>query len=178
MMRAIAWVSAVACLTLAGCQADRGPESPEEEAQALLDQNLTGTTIRGLGSCPSAVPGARTAVTDLPDGVAIEVTAVDGDQKKLIRERARQRVTARPTAEAVEHNGRGSGGGRMGHCPVIVVTGTQVEVEDIQEGARILVRARDPRLVTTLQQVTRERALALARGAGRVSGAKEAQRAR
>ena len=164
MRRAIALVSALAWLALAGCQGDRASERPEEEAQELLARNMTGPRSGGLAGCPSAVPGAQTAIRQLKDGVAIEVTAANGTRAQLIRERARQRVTVRPAAEAVEHNGRGAGGGRLGYCPVLVMTGTEVMVEDIQGGARIQVRARDPRLVTVLQQVTRERALALSKG--------------
>ncbi len=164
MRRATALVSALACLALAGCRDDRASEDPEEEAQELLAQSMTGPRRGGLASCPSAVPGAQTAVRSTEGGVILEITAEDSDQAQLVRERARQRVTARPTEEAVVHNGRGAGGGRLGHCPVLVMTGTQVMVEDIQEGARIRILARDPRLVTVLQQVTRDRALALSNG--------------
>ena len=165
------WLGAAAmviCVGLGACNASSrgGAEAPagaaEEEAKELLEENMTGPRTRGMASCPSAVPGAATEVRNAPDGVELVITSPGKGGARQIRFLARRLAGLRPAADVVRHSGEGTGSGKLGYCPV-VIAGTDVVVEDIAGGARVVVRARHRELVGALQLVTRSRADALSR---------------
>ena len=165
------WLVATAmviCVGLGACNASNrgGAEAPtgaEDEAKELLEKNMTGPRTRGLASCPSAVPGATTEVRNAPDGVELVITSPGEGGARQIRFLARRLAGLRPAADGVRHSGEGTGSGTLGYCPV-VIAGTDVVVEDVAGGARVIVKARHPELVGALQLVTRSRADALSRG--------------
>lgn len=166
------WVGATAmvfCVGLMACNASNrgGAEAPtggaEDEAEELREKNMSGPRTRGLASCPSAVPGATTEVMNAPDGVELMITSPEKGGARQIQFLARRLAELRPAADEVRHSGEGTGGGKLGYCPV-VIAGTDLVVEDVAGGARVVVRARHPELVGALQEVTRARADALSRG--------------
>jgi hypothetical protein len=86
--------------------------------------------------CPTAVPGAKTKITDAPDGVVITVTG-NADE---IRKRAKHMAdSAKADPTTVVHNGEGHGGGGLGLCEV-VLKDTTVTAEDIEGGSKITVK--------------------------------------
>jgi hypothetical protein len=135
-------------------------ESPPSLEAELHGVNLTGQRQQGMKRCPSMVPGARTVIENRSDGVALTVTAPDGAGGAEIRRRARFLASTPPAEGEVEHTAEGTGGGKMGHCPVVRVH-TVVSVQDVEGGAHILVKARHPGDVEALQRASRARVEAL-----------------
>src|SRR5258708_4819655 len=64
--------------------------------------------------CPSAVPGAKTEIKEIKDGVELTVTAPDDNKASEIRRRAKHLVDAAKTdPNSVRHTGDGHGGGGL-----------------------------------------------------------------
>jgi hypothetical protein len=94
--------------------------------------------------CPTSVNGAKTAVTDIKDGVEITVTADNEKAAGEIRQRAKHCVESSKTdPNTVRHTGDGHGGGGLGLCPV-VLKDTLVTTEDVAGGSKITVRPIKP----------------------------------
>jgi hypothetical protein len=113
-----------------------------------------------MAHCPSAIEGAKTVVKDAKDGVVVTVT---GPADKVAEIRARAKHTAdvakKSAAEAgpkVEHSGGGTGGGALGHCPIVVEGDTSVDAKDVGGGAEITVKTKGD--VAALQKETKLRA--------------------
>jgi hypothetical protein len=127
-------------------------------------QNMTGKQEQGMEHCPSAVPGAKTTVNDVPGGVVVIVRAPD-DQvaQQHIRTRVQYQLDAQagPMRGALEHTGMGTGSGRYGFCPGMIEN-TKLEVEWLADGAKMTVRADKAEDVSRLQAATHKRARALA----------------
>ena len=104
---------------------------------------VEGAGTHHMAHCPSAVPGAKTAVKDSKEGVIVTVTGT-GDAVKDIRDRAKHtaEIAKLPDPPKVDHNSEGKGGGGLGKCPVIVEGDTTVEVKDIENGTEITVKAK------------------------------------
>ena len=105
-----------------------------------------GATI-GKGNmmhCPTSVNGAKTAVSDIKDGVEITVTADSEKEATEIRHRAQHCVeSAKTDPNTVRHTGDGHGGGGVGQCP-IVLKDTLVTAEDVKGGTKITLRPIKP----------------------------------
>jgi hypothetical protein len=127
---------------------------------SISAEDMTGHKERQMANCPSAVPGAKTAIDDRKDGVAVTVTAPPGDDaaRDQIRRRAHKQleVGMQPERGSIEHTGHGTGSGKFGYCPGLV-QGTRVAVDDVPGGARLIVRATSEPQVQALQQMTRAR---------------------
>lgn len=165
-MRGMGLKELVISVALGACVASthRGTPVPsgtaDEEASKILEQNMSGPRMRGLAGCPSAVAGATTSVTKIPEGVDLVITAPDKDRAAQIRILAHRLAELQPASEVVQHTGKGTGGGKIGYCPVVIVD-TELTVEDVEGGSRILAKARHPAFVSALQAITEERAEAL-----------------
>lgn len=110
-----------------------------------------------MGNCAAAVPGAVTTLTELRDGVALDITAADLNAAREIVARARRHGDAgEPDPAALPHTGAHGGGGDSGHCP-IVHNGTRVTVTEIGGGVRVEVIALNPATVPDLIRETRDR---------------------
>ena len=117
------------------------------------DKEAKSVGAEGMGAmrmahCPSAVEGAKTVVTDAKDGVVVTVTG-PADKVDEIRQRAKhtadvaKKLTGGPEAgPKVEHSGSGTGGGALGHCPIVVEGDTTVDVKDVAGGAAITVKTK------------------------------------
>jgi hypothetical protein len=109
-----------------------------------------------MGNCAAAVPGAVTTLTELRDGVALDITAVDlGAAREIVARAKRHAAAGEADPAALPHTGE-HGGGEGGHCP-IVHRGTRVTVTEIGGGVRVEVIALDPAGVAALIEETRER---------------------
>lgn len=122
---------------------------------------MSGQLQLRMANCPSMVQGARTTMIPTKRGVALTIIGAGPEVESKIRRLARYQaevVAAAPNRET--HTGRGTGGGRMGYCP-IVHPGTRVEVQDIPAGVRVTVQARKKKHVERLQRLTAQRVNAL-----------------
>jgi hypothetical protein len=121
----------------------------------------SGQRERAMENCPSAVPGAHTAVLDVEHGVALDITAPTPDAQAEIREAAKIHAQmGPPTGEHDMHTGHHGGPGMSGHCPIIHLN-TQVTFVPRDGGARITVEALDPAQVEALRAETRARVMSL-----------------
>ncbi len=114
--------------------------------------------------CPSVVPGATTVVSEVPDGVALRITASgDGPQAaggvEEIRKRANYLSTHADETRG-KHRSNGGGGGQFGRCPV-VMRNTRLEVREIPGGATIVVRPSDPAELAWLRRESEQRSAQL-----------------
>jgi len=131
-------------------------ETRDRDKEAKLPA-AEGAGTKRMAHCPSAVPGAKTAVKDSKEGVIVTVTGT-GDAVKDIRERAKHaaEMSKLPEPPKPEHNSEGKGGGGLGRCPVVVEGDTTVEAKDVENGSEIAVKAKKD--VAALQKETRLRA--------------------
>lgn len=108
-------------------------------------------------TCPCTAPGANTVVKDKEaDGALIvAVTARDPANVREIRARARRLAdlakTAAPDADA---------DGAEDACPIVVV-GTALEVQDIDNGTEVVLKPSDPKRIAWLRHEARQRLSAL-----------------
>ena len=131
-------------------------ETRERDKEAKMG-GIENAGTKHMAHCPSAVPGAKTAVKDAKEGVVVTVTG-SGEAVKDIRDRAKHTAAVAKMADPpkVEHNSEGKGGGGLGKCPVIVEGDTTVEVKDVENGSEITVKAKKD--VATLQKEAKLRA--------------------
>ena len=127
-----------------------------------------------MAHCPDAVTGARTAIADVPSGVAVTVTGADATTTAEIRARTAALLDAQKNAgPGVHHTGTGEGGGLLGRCP-IVLKDTAIVAADVEGGTKITVTAKNADEVDWLRRETRDRqhdlqAAASPAGAGKMS---------
>jgi hypothetical protein len=132
-------------------------------AKGADESDMTGRRELRMLHCPSAVPGAVTRVDDARGGVAVEVSAASEWGQREIRRRATyQQVVAREKRArgSDEHTGSGTGSGRYGYCPGIMM-GTTVEASETADGARLVVTAIRRADVLSLRRSARARAARL-----------------
>jgi hypothetical protein len=124
------------------------PANPTEQAAAAGN--------RKMANCPSMVAGATTRVDDAPEGVLVTVTGT-GEAVNEIRARGKHlaEVSMKAPTE-VKHTGEGEGGGGLGNCPVVLAD-TTITSEDIEGGAKILVKPGKPEDLEKLRALARER---------------------
>jgi hypothetical protein len=115
----------------------RETKERDKEAKATGSE---GAGVKRMANCPSAVEGAKTAVKDAKDGVVVTVTGPN-DKVEEIRSRAKHaaEVGAKAEGSHVEHSGGGTGGGGLGHCPIVVEGDTKVAVKDVTGGVEVTV---------------------------------------
>ncbi len=110
-----------------------------------------------MAHCPGAVPGAKTAISDVPGGVQLSITAADATAAADVRARIQALLDAQKTQTgSVRHSGNGEGGGLLGRCPV-VLKNTTVNAADVDTGSKITVLSKDPDEVDWLRRETRDR---------------------
>jgi TusA-related sulfurtransferase len=142
-------------LTLAACGVLLAPTLAAAKDAA---PDMTGKQEHRMANCPSAVPSSATSIIDAKDGVILTVTSADTTAVQEIQRRAdmQANVAAQPARGALEHTGAGTGSGQLGFCPGME-QGSLVKVEDLGNGARIVVRAEKATDVAQLQTSTRAR---------------------
>lgn len=127
-----------------------------------------------MANCPTAVPGATIALKDVEGGIEVTVTGKDEATTKDIKERLAKLVEAdkkEAAGPAVKHDHSGSGGGRFGHC-TIVMKNTKLETADVPNGVKITVKASDKSEVDWVRRETRDRDKAAKAPGGGGAGSK------
>ena len=128
-------------------------------------EDMTGTRPRKMANCPSAVPGARTAMAETEDGVDLLISGTTPSARDEIRRLAHVHARMGAPAALGLHSGHHTGGGRIGYCPIVHTGGAAVSVEDVASGVRVHLRATGREAISALRaQVARR--VAGARAAG------------
>jgi hypothetical protein len=128
----------------------------------------SGATGERLGNkmahCPSAVAGSETTVSQGTGGVVVTVTAKESAQVAEIQKRASHLDSVEASPEGpIAHTGRGTGGGRLGRCPV-VMGGVSLAVEQRKDGVSITMTPKESGGISELARTARNRARAMAAG--------------
>jgi TusA-related sulfurtransferase len=123
-----------------------------------------------MANCPNLVEGAATAIASVEGGVELVVTAKDEAATKEIRARARHLADAsKDEAPSVRHDGSHHGGGQFGRCPV-VARNTIVTTDDVEGGAKLTVKPKDPAEIDWVRREARERQSELGQPGGKEAG--------
>lgn len=167
-MQRLALLPLALSLSLTGCPESKPEATPPPIAPTSPAASITttpdagapvaaGPGVQRMAHCPSAATGARTVVKDATDGVVVTVTG-PADQVGDIRARARHVAEVAKLSEPkkIEHTGKGTGGGGLGRCPIVLEGDTTVELKDVEAGVEITVTTK--RDVAALRRETRERA--------------------
>lgn len=152
----------VAALVLGACFRDP-PRSQlgTEERPPSSGENMSGTIARDMLNCPCTVPGATSRLVFLERDIELIVEGPPAAVGKIRRLAAYQvEHHGANRARRGRHTGRGTGAGRMGFCP-IVHAGTDLELTEITDGVRILIKPRDARHARRLRIVTASRVQAV-----------------
>ena len=121
------------------------------------------------GICPMKVPGATASVTDVDGGVALSFTTTAGDLAELRRRVHRMAARHQHRQGGKMQMGRSGGGmhamrgGMMGTAHGRMPTSTAT-VEDIEGGARLLLRPVDPGQLEALRAHARAHGDGMPRG--------------
>jgi TusA-related sulfurtransferase len=132
------------------------PSASSSAAEVASDAGSE-AMARYMAHCPTAVKGAKAEIKDVPGGVEVGVTGPDDAAEKEIRERVARLIDAsKADAGTVTHSGQGTGGGRFGHC-TIVLKNTTLASADVPHGAKVSVKSKSADEVDWLRRETRDR---------------------
>ncbi len=177
---------------VAGCASTGGSRSdlPTSAAVAPNHQHEHGGGDQGgmvAGTCPMQVPGTTVAATEIEGGIGLTFTTKAGSVAEL-RQRVRRMAEmhsnqrsggmmmgehgATASGSGGEHqHGADSGAGHVGGGPDGMMMGggmmmpaATASVEDIEGGARLILRPNDPAHLATLQEHVRMKAQRMAGG--------------
>lgn len=175
-------ISALAALVVAGvsfslgCESKPAPAASSEAASSarpaasVAAPALSGAPMGKMANCPNLVEGSATAIKEVEGGVELTVTAKDEAGTKEIRSRAKHLAeVSKEEVPSVKHNGGGHGGGQFGRCPV-VARNTVVTVDDVEGGARLTVKPKDPTEIDWVRREARERQAELGQAGGKEAG--------
>ncbi|MDB4970220.1 MAG: hypothetical protein JWN44_5909 [Myxococcales bacterium] len=127
-------------------------------AKTPTSQDMTGKQEHKMANCPSTVPTAKTSIADSKGGVALTITGANAAAVTEIQRRAgvQVNIAVQPERGAIEHTGDGTGSGELGYCPGME-QGSVMTVDNLPDGARIVVLAHNRADVAGLRQRTRDR---------------------
>jgi hypothetical protein len=126
------------------------PETPPDPSKPDMANKMA--------NCPSAAPGATTAVKADKTSVTLTITAKDKAAIAEIQKRAKKLSTLDTSADAdIKHTGEGTGGGQLGKCPV-VMTDVTLKVKDSKTGTAITMTPKDKAKLADLEKMAKERA--------------------
>jgi hypothetical protein len=144
---------AVGVTALAGCASTSGARSEPTTSTALASAHEEGVSTMG-GMCPAQVPGTTVTPVDVEGGVALAFTTSTGGVAEL-----RQRVHRM----AEMHDRQAGGPGvRMDHG--MTMPAATASAEDIEGGARLVLKPKDPSQLEALRQHAQMHARMMARG--------------
>lgn len=160
-------VSAVLAFTGTACM-HAGHATPAAAGQpAVATGPTSGAPMGGgmAGMCPMSVPGTRVLATETASGEALTFTT-SPDQAAALREKVHAMADMHNRHHASGDAGHGGMGGMMGHGGMGAggMEGMQMPppsraaVEDLPDGARILVTPNDPADLQLLQATVRQHA--------------------
>lgn len=161
------FIGLVAVTAMVGCKKEKKkpaeePKPPVEEAKAPPPEPEPPPAKPDMANqmmhCPSAAPGAVTAVKETKTAVVVSVTSKDKAQVAEIQKRAKHLATVDASADAeVKHTGEGTGGGGLGKCPV-VMSDVTLKVKDIKTGTEITVTPKDAAKLAEVAKTAKDRA--------------------
>ncbi|MBS2012762.1 MAG: hypothetical protein JST00_07745 [Deltaproteobacteria bacterium] len=150
-------VSASASAVSSASASASASAAPSASASAAGDAGAKSDEHKA--NCPTAAPGATVALKDVEGGIEVSVTGKDEATTKDIKARLAKLVEAdkkEAAGPALKHDHSGSGGGRFGHC-TIVMKNTKLETAEIPNGVKVTVKANDKSEVDWLRRETRDR---------------------
>jgi hypothetical protein len=114
--------------------------------------------------CPMAVPGAMARTVDVVGGVALELTtnATPVDVADLRRRVVTMAQRGSMGRMAGPSGGRGGRGARHASAPA---QATQLRLEEVARGERVILLARDPKQIASLRAHARAHAARMGGGA-------------
>lgn len=151
--------SATTSATTATTASASASAAPGASASAAADGGAAAKNDEHKANCPTAAPGATVALKDVEGGIEVSITGKDEATTKDIKARLAKLVEAdkkEAAGPAVKHDHSGSGGGRFGHC-TIVMKNTKLETADIPNGVKVTVKANDKTEIDYLRRETRDR---------------------
>ncbi len=160
---------------VAGCAANSGARSEPTTSGAIAPNphEHGGGDHGGMmaGMCPMKVSGTTVAATDVDGGIALTFTT-KGESVAEVRQRVRRMAEMHNNAGSGEHQhvagagaghvGGGQGGMMMGGG--MMMPAATASVEDLEGGARLILRPNDPAHLATLQEHVRMKAKRMAHG--------------
>lgn len=173
--RFMAMALAAAALTGAACASTNGARS-----ETTASANAAPAHQRQMGMmaemCPMQVPGTTATAADVEGGVAISFTTTRNvnDVRQRVRRMAEMhnRRNAdgmmmehpRPDAEAGGHKHEGPSGGMMSGGGMMMMPAATATVGDIEGGARLVLRPKDPAQLGALREHARMHTARMAGG--------------
>jgi hypothetical protein len=157
-------IAALLGLAAAACtHAGRAGSANATRAQASAPVSAAAPAPGGMaGMCPMAVPGTKVAAVDTTSGEALTFTTTP-DQAAALREKVhamaqmhnRHHATGDAGHASMPGMGGGPGPGMRSEGGMQMPPPSQAAVEDLPEGARLLVTPNDPADLERLQATVR-----------------------
>ncbi|MFO0726285.1 MAG: hypothetical protein U1E65_21045 [Myxococcota bacterium] len=122
--------------------------------------NMSGLKERQMAKCPSAVPTAKTTVEDTADGVEVSIVGSAEGSEATIRDLSGEQAAVEVDLDKPSHTGEGTGGGVVGHCPILHL-GTVVTVVNIPGGAKIIIKPKVAEKLADVRKTVHDRVDAL-----------------
>jgi hypothetical protein len=186
-MKAQALIGMAVSVLLAGCASTSGARKEPTTGTTAVSAHEPGMGMGMMdGMCPMQVPGTTVTSADLEDGVALVFATSTGDVAELRRRVQRMAEMHNRYHAAGEmmmgdqgpggagaekehgagaapgHEGRDRGGMMMGGG--MMMPAATAAVEDIEGGARLVLRPKDPAQLEALREHARMMAGRMARG--------------
>jgi hypothetical protein len=135
---------------------DTPPTEPTKTEPAASGGG-SGKMEQKMANCPSAVKGATTTVAETAEAVEVTVVGADDAATKEIRARATKLVEAAKAPDAeVKHDSKGTGGGGIGFCPVVLAD-TTVTSAEVDKGVKLTVKPNKPENLKPLIEESKRR---------------------
>jgi hypothetical protein len=159
------WTMLLPAALLMACEgADQPPRAEPISLAAYLPAtvagNRTGDKERSMANCPSTVGGAVSTAEARADGMVLTIRAKSPAAIGEIRSRASRHAGVRAQPDTRLHTGLGTGGGAIGHCP-IVHEDTMVTVAEVAGGVAIAMQPLNPDARDSVRALVLDRLAAL-----------------
>lgn len=151
-----------AILLVAGCskaeeKADKPEEKPAEKPEEkpaepektpdpkdTTAEDAAATMKNEAKNCPSSLPDTNTVISVEDGKLIVAIEGKDGGAINLVKQKAGAHKHIPPNkAEKVEHSAKGTGGGGLGLCPMLMPD-TTAEVEETERGVKVTLTPTDP----------------------------------
>ena len=128
------------------------PAATKPDKAPAGDQAAASTMTNDAKNCPSAITGAKTQIARKDDSLVITIQGNIQGAINLIRTRSKQlsqidtSAVSKPT-----HTGKGTGGGALGLCPILM-PGTTMKVEEIDAGVKVILTPKEGTKLDVVKQ--------------------------
>jgi len=143
----------ISCAAALGCRAT-------PSASRARETEILAASVGGSHLCPLSVPGARARVSDVPGGVALELTTdVSAESVAELRRRARRMADQGQLGTMAGPGGGVGSRGRERDANRVARTGLDAIItEDIPNGFRLMIMPELPRRIDALRARARAHA--------------------